>query len=175
MSPDSRHLRAFARAWLVLGALAFAAGALMSGAAWLFSANSVRAMGVVLRHETREGGIRGPSGRYVSSNVVPVVEFRDGEGQVHRVHGQVPRLETRVPPPGAPVPVRHQRLADGTVSARIDRPLEIWAIPGFITAFGALMSCGGLVARRAARRGRPPDGSRRPRAEDWTRVLQRRR
>lgn len=175
MSPDSRPLRAFAWAWLVLGALAFASGALLAVAAWLFSTSSVRTMGTVLRHETREGGIRDPSGRYVSSNVVPVVEFHDGEGQVHRIHGQVPRLETRVPPPGASVPVRHQRLADGTVSARIDTPLEIWGMPGFITAFGALMFGGGLIARRAARGGRPPERSRRPRAEDWARMLQRRR
>ena len=175
MSPDDRRLRAFAWGWLVIGALAFASGALMMAAGWLFTANSVRTEGVVLRHENREGGIRDLSGRYVSSNVVPVVQFHDGDGQVHEIHGQVVRLETRVPAPGASIPVRYQRLVDGTVSARIDRPLEIWGLPGFMTGFGALMFGGGLIARRAARGRLSPGGSRRPRVEDWNRILQRRR
>ena len=175
MNPDGRRLRAFARGWLVLGALAFLSGALLMAAAWLFSANSVRTEGVVLRHENREGGVRDLGGRYVSSNVVPVVEFHDGDGQVHEIHGQVARLETWVPAPGASMPVRYQRLADGTVSARIDRPREIWGVPGFITALGALMFGGGLIARRAARGGLPPGDSRRPGVEDWNRMLQRRR
>src|SRR5690606_6702104 len=97
MNPDGRRLRAFARGWLVLGALAFLSGVLLMAAAWLFSANSVRTEGVVLRHENREGGVRDLGGRYVSSNVVPVVEFHDGDGQVHEIHGQVARHETWVP------------------------------------------------------------------------------
>ena len=175
MSRDGRGLRRLALGWLVLGMLGLAAGALLLAGAWWFTANSVGTGGVVRLHEQREGGVRDLAGRYVHSNVVPVVEFHDAHGVVHRVHGQLPRLETRVPPPGAGVQVRYHRLQDGRVSARIDQPLEIWGIPGFITAFGALMFCGGLIARRAARGGRPPDRWRRPRAEDWTRMLQRRR
>ncbi len=164
MSGDGRRL---SWGWLVLGALALVLGTLLLAAAWQFQRHATPASGVVVGHQGRAGGVRDWRGRYVSTNVVPVVAYRDAGGRIDHVVGGWAADESAVPAVGSAVAVRYRRLADGSALVRIDRPFEIWGIPALLCLFGAGFMGAGLLARHAARdrarlRDRRPPGD-----QDW--------
>lgn len=150
--PANRGLRAMACGWLLIGALLSVFGALMLVAAGLFVSGSTPTTGVVVDHERRSGGHRRLDGRFDSDNVVLVVEYREGGGALRRIVGNATRDKSGVPAVGARVPVRYQRLADGTVAQRIDTAGEIWGLPAAFTLFGLGFLGAGVLGRRAANR-----------------------
>ncbi|WP_298577776.1 hypothetical protein [uncultured Luteimonas sp.] len=171
MNDEARTLHRLAWGWMVLGALALSAGTLLSAAAWQFYRESTHTPGVVVAHQGRAGGTRDLGGRYVSSNVVPVVAYRGAGGLRARVVGSLPRDETKAPPIGGALAVRYRVLPDGTTHARIDSAFEIAGIPALLLLSGAGLAAVGWYARRVAL-GRQPGslGPRHPGMEDWDRV-----
>ena len=168
MNGEHRALHRLAWGWIVPGALALSVGALSFVAAWQFYSESTRTPGIVVAHQARAGGIRDLSGRYVSSNVVPVVAYRGTDGVPGRVVGDLPKAASKAPPIASPLAVRYRGLADGTTFARIDSPLEIWGLPALMVLFGAGFLAAGLYGRGVAL-GRQPvrRGPCRPAMADW--------
>ena len=171
MNGGDRALHRLSWGWIVLGALVLAMGLLLAAAAWQFYRESTLTSGIVVAHEGRDGGIRDLAGRYVSSNVVPVVAYRGADGLAARVIGNMPQDESKAPPIGGPLVVRHRVLADGTTMARIDSPFEIMGLPALLLLLGTGLLGAGLYGRRVAVgrqsvRGRP-DG---PGMADWDRL-----
>ncbi|KGM56776.1 hypothetical protein N799_02490 [Lysobacter arseniciresistens ZS79] len=149
----SRGLRAMAWGWLLIGALASALGALLLAAAGLFVSSSTAAIGEVVDHHGAING-NGPRkrGRF-DPKLVAVVEYRDREGGLHRFAGNIAQSESDLPAVGERIPVRYQRLADGTVAQRIDDAGEIWGLPAGFALFGLGFLGAGALGHRAAARG----------------------
>ena len=137
--------------WSVLGGLILALSLLMLVAAALFISGSTPATGTVIDREGRGGGTQRLGRGRNSQTMVPVVAYRDDRCRMRRFVGTVALPEARVPTVGSQVPVRYQRLADGTMSARIDSVPEVWALPAFLAVFGAGFTGAGLLARRVVR------------------------
>lgn len=146
-----RRLRAMAWGWLLLGAAAFALGALMLLAAAQFVARSTPTQGVVLRLEGDNGGAAQSYEAPTDPYVVPVVRYHDQQGRERELRGQHARPASRSPAVGSGVSVRVLHQADGTVAARIDDRWDVWGLPGLLTGFGAGFLLAGWAGLRATR------------------------
>lgn len=144
---DERRFRAIAWGCVVLGGLLLAVGLLAMGGAALFMQRSTQAEGVVLRLQAALNQGRD----YGEPNMVPVVGYVDDAGVAREVVGQQSG-EPRAWRVGARVPVRYQRLADGTFSARIDAPGEVWGVPVGLALFGLAFAGAGALVLRVTRR-----------------------